>query len=55
MVSHDIAAAAHYATHILHLSRKPLFFGTKEDYLRTDIGKKFTNPEGEGSHGRDVR
>ena len=48
MVSHDIAAAVHYATHILHLSRTPLFFGKKEDYVKTDIGKMFTSFLDEG-------
>ena len=42
MVSHDIAAAVKYATHILHVSRKPLFFGRKEDYVKTDTGRIFT-------------
>lgn len=42
MVSHDIAAAAKYATHILHIGKTPLFFGTKEDYLSSDIGKAFS-------------
>ena len=42
MVSHDIAAAVKYATHILHVSHTPLFFGKKEDYIKTDIGRAFT-------------
>lgn len=42
MVSHDMAAAALYADHILHIGHKPLFFGTKEDYLKTETGKAFT-------------
>ena len=46
MVSHDIAAAVHYATHILHLSRTPLFFGKKEDYIKTDTGRIFTSYAG---------
>ena len=46
MVSHDIAAAVKYATHILHISHTPLFFGTKEDYLKTEIGKAFTDAAG---------
>ena len=46
MVSHDIAAAVKYATHILHISHTPLFFGTKEDYLKTEIGKAFTDIAG---------
>lgn len=42
MVSHDMAAACNYADHILHIARKPLFFGTKEEYLKTETGKAFT-------------
>jgi len=41
MVSHDISSAVKYASHILHLSKKPLFFGTTEDYLKTDAAKAF--------------
>ena len=43
MVSHDIAAAVRYASHILHLGRSQLFFGSTRDYLKTDIGKQFTD------------
>lgn len=32
MISHDMDAATHYATHILRIGTK-VFFGTKEDYL----------------------
>ena len=32
MISHDIAAALKYATHVLHIGRT-VFFGTKEEYL----------------------
>ena len=42
MISHDISAAVRYATHILHVAEKPLFFGTKEDYLKSDVGKRYT-------------
>lgn len=41
MVSHDLATSVHYASHILHLAHIPLFFGTKESYLSTDIGRSF--------------
>lgn len=41
MVSHDIAAAATYATHILHLKQAPLFFGTKEEYVASAAGQLF--------------
>ena len=54
MISHDIASATHYASHILHIGNHPLFFGTKQDYLHTDVGKLFhTNDEGkpcDGNH-----
>lgn len=40
MVSHDINAAIKYASHILHVGT-PLFFGTKENYLKTQAGKEF--------------
>ncbi|MCD7981859.1 MAG: ABC transporter ATP-binding protein [Clostridiales bacterium] len=40
MISHDIAAAVRYAGHILHIGKKS-FFGTKENYLRSDLGKMF--------------
>ena len=48
MVSHDITAAVKYASHILHISHTPLFFGTKDDYIKTDIGKTFTEQAGGG-------
>ena len=40
MVTHDISALR-YADHVLHISHIPAFFGTLEDYLKTDIGKTF--------------
>lgn len=42
MISHDIGAAVRFASHILHISHKPLFFGTKEAYLKSKIGMMFT-------------
>ncbi len=41
MVSHDIRAAAKNAKHILHMSHKPLFFGSAADYIKSDVGKAF--------------
>lgn len=42
MISHDIASCLAYASHILHIgSHKPLFFGTKSDYVISDIGKAY--------------
>ena len=37
MVSHDISAAAKYASHVLYLKHKPLFFGTKRDFFASGI------------------
>ena len=37
MVSHDIPAAVRYASHILHLAHVPLFFGTRDAYVRAEI------------------
>ncbi|MCR5816280.1 MAG: ABC transporter ATP-binding protein [Ruminococcus sp.] len=42
MVSHDVNAAVRYASHVLHMGhRRQLFFGSKEDYLQSRIGKSF--------------
>lgn len=38
MVTHDIAAACENADKILHLSHDETFFGTVDEYLKTDIG-----------------
>ena len=45
MISHDINAALTYASHILHIDRKA-FFGTKDKYLKSDMGRSFTNKGG---------
>lgn len=45
MVSHDVRSSLNYATHILHLEKKMLFFGRKGDYLESGIGKRFLGGE----------
>ena len=40
MISHDIAAATRYATHILHIA-DVVFFGTTADYLQSEVGRTF--------------
>ena len=40
MISHDIAAAVKYASHILYIG-KEIFFGTREEYLASDAAVKF--------------
>lgn len=41
MVSHDVRAAVKYASHILHLSHKQLFFGTTGDYIKSNVAREF--------------
>lgn len=45
MVSHDISSALKYASHILHISKKQLFFGKKSSYLKSSAGKAFLETE----------
>ena len=45
MISHDVAAAVRYASHILHIG-KTVFFGTKEEYLHSPQGKLFAAQKG---------
>ena len=40
MISHDIKAAIRYASHILHIGSE-VFYGTREEYMDSDIGKTF--------------
>jgi zinc transport system ATP-binding protein len=52
MISHDIGAAVRWADHILHIGSS-LFFGTKEDYLKSEAGKLFIlQQKGEEGHDR---
>lgn len=43
MVSHDIKYALKYASHILYIQKKQLFFGKTKDYLDNKICKTFIN------------
>lgn len=45
MISHDIGAAVNYASQILHMG-DPLFFGTKDEYLDSSIGKAYSSQNG---------
>ena len=40
MISHDVAAAVRYATHILHVGNR-IFFGTKDEFVNSEIGAAF--------------
>ena len=45
MISHDIAAAVKYASHILHIG-DAVFFGTKTEYLQSPQGRLFAAEKG---------
>ena len=45
MISHDIRAAACYASHILHIGES-VFFGTREEYLQSPQGRLFAAGKG---------
>ena len=45
MVTHDIHAALRYADHILHIGSE-LFFGTREEYARSEEGQFFLRKRG---------
>ena len=45
MISHDIAAALKYASHILHIG-DAVFFGTKAEYLKSPQGRLFAVEKG---------
>ncbi len=41
MVTHDVDAALREAKHILHIGQKRWFYGTAEEYLRDESGRRF--------------
>ena len=45
MISHDLSSALQEASHILHVGQK-LFFGTAEEYIRSDPANRFLFREG---------
>ena len=47
MISHDIATAVHCASHILYIGN-PVFFGAKEEYLKSTQQHFFNIEEGGG-------
>jgi len=48
MISHDVRSGVEYATNILHLQNRQIFFGSAEQYKETDVGRYFLRG-GEGS------
>ena len=49
MISHDIRSTIQYANKILHIGHD-IFFGSKEEYVASDIGKVFIGGEENGNH-----
>ncbi len=47
MISHDIAGAVRYASHILHIGEH-VFFGTRDEYRNSVAGKRFASKKEEG-------
>ena len=43
MISHDIRTSVKYASHILHLGTRQLFFGKTEDYIKSDEYKYWSD------------
>ncbi len=42
MISHDIAMAVNYASHILHIGNQQLlYYGITENYLQSELGKRY--------------
>lgn len=49
MISHDIASSVKYASHILHIGMgSALFFGTTQDYLKSNIGRVYAGAGADG-------
>lgn len=46
MVSHDMDATLKYASHIMYLSQDKVFYGSKEEYLESEVGMKYATGEG---------
>ena len=40
MISHDIAEAVRFASHILHIGMD-IFFGTRDEFIRSSVGKRW--------------
>lgn len=52
MISHDMEAALHYASHILYLGEQ-VFFGTCKEFVRSVPGRRYLKQKGE-PYGNDA-
>ncbi|MCL2455985.1 MAG: metal ABC transporter ATP-binding protein [Defluviitaleaceae bacterium] len=50
MISHDVRSGIEYATHILHLRNRQIFFGETESYKNSEAGKYFLAAQGAPSN-----
>jgi zinc transport system ATP-binding protein len=54
MITHDIAAAVKYSTHILHIgAHTPEFFGTRVDYIKSGAGRIYAGAACGGTGGAE--
>ncbi|HHW66459.1 MAG: zinc transport system ATP-binding protein [Epulopiscium sp.] len=53
MISHDVQAAVEHASHILHIGKR-MFFGAKEEYLKSEMWRILTGKEGGGGYEYDL-
>lgn len=49
MISHDVAAALRFASHILYMGDE-VFFGARDDFMRSDAGRIFSELTGGDGH-----
>lgn len=54
MITHDVNAAIKYADKILHIGKK-VFFGSKNEYIKNEVGKIFLQQNSSGKEEQDVR
>lgn len=52
MISHDVQAALRYASHILYLGEQ-VFFGTRDDFIRSAPGRRYLDTRGGGHDSAD--
>lgn len=50
MVSHDVHSAVKYASHILHLQNRQIFFGKTREYVKSPAGVEFLGGESRDRH-----
>jgi zinc transport system ATP-binding protein len=54
MVSHDLGRVIKYADTILHLQNKQIFFGSAQEYINSQVGKRFMSFESKEDDNGDI-